>query len=129
MGRGWDNLVIATPPQYVNLFYLSNISFLKFKPCLSFYSLSSSLPPSLPSSSFRCLALSCQTEKWQARQRSSARGDGQERMEATRHTHARMHACTHINKCEVCFSQHLPIWARFATLNTHTHTQMHEFSP
>lgn len=63
-------------------------------------------PPLIPLL-FCCLALSCQTEKWQARQRSSAWGDGQER------TGAYAHKC--INGAH--FRQHLSNWEHVVTLN------------
>lgn len=75
-------------------------------------------PPSIPLLFCR-LALSCQTEKWQARQRSSAWGDGQER------TGAFAHKC--INGAY--FRQHLSNWEHVVTLNIFSlfwlHIQMH----
>lgn len=75
--EGGDDLATATPPAVLVSFSFPHIP----APTL----LLLLLPPSLivPHRS----ALSCQTEKWQTRQRSPAWGDGQERTEASRHTH------------------------------------------
>lgn len=96
-GGGEGDLVIATPFQCLLFAKISH-----FYPPSSHSSPASPLFPSLSPSllplSFRCLALSCQTEKWQARQGSSAWGDRQERTEASRHTCTDTHAPhTHIN--------------------------------
>lgn len=70
-------------------------------------------PPRLPTPLplipllFCCLALSCQTEKWQARQRSSARGDGPEGAGA--HAHKRVNAAH--------FRQRLSSWKQVVALN------------
>lgn len=74
------DLLIATPPLDVSLLYLAHISFHFMSPPLH-------KPSPILVPLFCCLALSCQTEKWQARQRSSAWGDGQERTGA----YAQMH--------------------------------------
>lgn len=83
-GLGWDDLATATPPAVLVSFSFPHIQALTllFPP-----------PPSLivPHRS----ALSCQTEKWQTRQRSPAWGDGQGRTEASRHTRTHTNACTH----------------------------------
>lgn len=115
-GLGWsaEPLLLWMSASYTWLTFLSTWC----PPCL---------PPLIPLL-FCCLALSCQTEKWQARQRSSAWGDGQERTEAYAH------------KCinGVYFRQHLSNWKHVVTLNIFSllwlHIQMHlqlcqNFSP
>lgn len=106
-GLGWsaEPLLLWMSASYTWLTFLSTLC----PPCL---------PPLIPLL-FCCLALSCQTEKWQARQRSSAWGDGQES------TGAYAHKC--INRAY--FRQHLSNWEHVVTLNIFTllwlHIQMH----
>lgn len=74
----------------------------------AFVSLSTSFSPCYSSSYFfplssHCLAFSCQTEKWQARQGSYAWGDGQVRIGASRQT-VLIHLRTHTHAC--LFSTH-----------------------
>lgn len=114
-GLGWSTepLLLWMSASYTWLTFLSTLC----PPCLPSPPLPTH-PPPIPLL-FCCLALSCQTEKWQARQRSSAQGDGQER------TGAFAHKCINGEY----FRQHLSNWEHVVTLNIFSllwlHIQMH----